>query len=356
MERHVDAIVEEFYAHILTFDEVREKIPDAETLSRLKTTQREYLLDICRGLYDEEYFERRLRIGIAHEDRGIAVEWFLGGYATLFDAIAKRLSRRYGIVGRLSLRRYTNVFIALVRLILFDAELMAQTYIASLSAKIRQSVASVSTAMEQFSVSSSRATTEVESVARRAHDALSVVDSGTQVVALSLEGISRLRVGMDEMAQQIANLSARITQIRRVTDVVGTLASETNLLALNAKVEAVRAGTQGTGFGVIASRVRELADASRVSVEEINEIVGSVQKATDDVVRTVESSRHVVNVESSQVESAGHAFSELANVVRGLSESIQGITLNLEQQTTAVNGVVEAIAALRSAQRDDAKP
>ena len=61
MHGHVDQIVEEFYAHLLQFEEARAFFPDETTLSRVKATQRDYLLDLCRGDFDEDYFEKRLR-------------------------------------------------------------------------------------------------------------------------------------------------------------------------------------------------------------------------------------------------------------------------------------------------------
>ncbi|MEO2005186.1 MAG: methyl-accepting chemotaxis protein, partial [Candidatus Poribacteria bacterium] len=146
--------------------------------------------------------------------------------------------------------------------------------------------------------------------------------------------------------EEMRRLSDQTTQIRRVTEVVADLADETNLLALNAKVEAVRAGAQGAGFTVIATRIRDLATESRASVEEINSIVGGIQQAAADAVSTVEGGAHTVEQEVAHVEGAGRAFEGLAASVRSLSESVQGISLNMEQQAAAIADVADTMGEL----------
>ncbi|MBT3269370.1 globin-coupled sensor protein [Candidatus Poribacteria bacterium] len=340
MEQNVDAIVESFYEHILTFDPVREKMGGETVISRLQRTQKEYLLDLVRGDYGEDYFERRLHVGVVHERIGLAPKWYLGAYPVFFHEIVRRLQSRFWLGSKLSLRRYTRTLTALVRIVFIDAQLSIETYVGALTEKIAQSVTSISTAMQELRSSSRHSAEQAESAAAEASEALRAVDDGTSVVLQALEGMGHLRGSMDQIASEMRRLNDQTAQIKRVTEVVGGLAEETNLLALNAKVEAVRAGAQGAAFTVIATRIRDLADESRSSVGEINNIVQSIQQAADDAVQTVDNGARTVDDEVAHVEGAGAAFQDLANSVRSLSESVQGISMNMEQQAAAIADVV----------------
>jgi methyl-accepting chemotaxis protein len=154
----------------------------------------------------------------------------------------------------------------------------------------------------------------------------------------------------------MGRLTDQTAQIRRVTEAVGDLAEETNLLALNAKVEAVRAGAQGAAFTVIATRIRDLADESRSAAAEIGDIIQSVQQAADDAAETVESGARTVEQEVAHVEGAGAAFHGLAASVRSLSESVQGISLNMEQQAAAIADVVGTMEELDQGSSRDGMP
>ena len=343
MEQNVDAIVESFYDHILSFDVVREKLGDDGTVDRLKSAQKEYLLDLVRGEYGEDYFERRLHIGVVHEAIGLELKWYLGAYPVFFHEITRRLQGRFWLGSKFSLRRYTRTLTALARIIFLDAQLAIETHVGALMEKIARSVSSVSSAMQELRSSSQHTAEQAESAAVEAQAALRAVDEGNKVVAQALDGMGHLREAMEQVAEEMRRLSDQTTQIRRVTEVVADLADETNLLALNAKVEAVRAGAQGAGFTVIATRIRDLATESRASVEEINSIVGGIQQAAADAVSTVEGGAHTVEQEVAHVEGAGRAFEGLAASVRSLSKSVQGISLNMEQQAAAIADVADTM-------------
>jgi heam-based aerotactic trancducer len=346
MEQNVDAVVESFYEHILSFDNVREKMGGEVVIDRLKRTQKEYLLDLSRGDYGEDYFERRLHVGVVHERIDLQPQWYLGAYPVFFSEIVRRLQRRFWLGSKFSLRRYTRTITALVRLIFLDAQLAIETYVGTVAEKIAQSVTNVSTAMQELRTSSQHSAAQAEQAATEAEQALRSVDDGNAIVLQALGGMEHLREGMAQIGAEMGRLSDQTAQIKRVTDVVGNLADETNLLALNAKVEAVRAGAQGAGFTVIATRIRDLAEESRGSVDEINAIIQSIQQAADDAVKAVEHGSRTVDAEVEHVEGAGAAFQGLANSVRGLSESVRGISLNMEQQASAIADAVTTMGEL----------
>ena len=135
---------------------------------------------------------------------------------------------------------------------------------------------------------------QAEASATGASLALSLAEEGTKSVQQTLQGMDSLRQKVDDIAQQIVNLSEQTGQITVVSDLVADLASQTNMLALNAAVEAARAGEQGKGFSVVASEIRKLADQSKKSADKINALATDIQAAinrtvmvTDEGTKTV---------------------------------------------------------------------
>ena len=84
MKQNVDSIVTQFYDQLLKHEEARAFFPDQAMLEHVKETQREYLLDLCRGDFDDSYFERRLQIGVVHERIGLVPKWYIGSFTRLY--------------------------------------------------------------------------------------------------------------------------------------------------------------------------------------------------------------------------------------------------------------------------------
>jgi methyl-accepting chemotaxis protein len=167
-----------------------------------------------------------------------------------------------------------------------------------------------------------------------ARQVLNLAKDGNKVVDKSLEGMSELREKVAEIAAQIMRLSEQTTQIGSITGVVTDLASQTNMLALNASVEAVRAGEHGKGFGVVASEIRRLADQSKKSAEKINGIISEIQKAINSTVMATDEGTKTVKEGIKLSQDAAQAFN-------GVTQSINDIVLkNQEMTLTAINDIV----------------
>lgn len=145
------------------------------------------------------------------------------------------------------------------------------------------------------------------------------------------------RIQVEQISQQIIYLIEQVNQINQVANLVSEIASQTNMLSLNAAVEAARYGKDGKGFAVVAAEIRKLADQSKKSALDINKLVGDIQKATNSVV--VFKDAKTKNVES------------LLTGVNNIAVNAQQISLSAKQQAEAVKQVVMAMNSLnRSAQ------
>ncbi|WP_234996622.1 methyl-accepting chemotaxis protein [Planktothrix sp. PCC 11201] len=179
---------------------------------------------------------------------------------------------------------------------------------------------------------SSRQSAEQASTASAGANQVLLLAGGEQKSSFQTGNNFSLKIKMEQLQQQIMRLSEHLGKIYSITNAVTDLASQTNMLALNASVEAVRAGENGKGFGVIASEIRKLADQSRKSAEKISSIVTDIQIATNSTVRVTEEG-------SKSVEDIVHAINDVAI-------NLQQISLNTRQQSIAVEQVVDAMSNL----------
>jgi methyl-accepting chemotaxis protein len=205
------------------------------------------------------------------------------------------------------------------------------------------------TTMEELQASLKQTTDQSEKAAEIARDALHHTEEGNRAVETTLEGMSGLKTQVENVADGILKLSEQISQIGEITNSVGDLASRTNMLALNASVEAARAGsTHGKGFAVVAGEIRRLADESRKSTERIETLVREIQTATNATVMITEEGTKTVDRMSHIASNATVAFEELASSMNETNRSTQQTLLSIRQQLAAVGQVSEAMSELNA--------
>ena len=133
-QRYADSVIEDFYNHLLSFEETRTFFRDPEVLKRVKNTQQQYFLRLTQGNYDLGYAQNRLRVGAIHERIGLPIKAYLGMYNYYLRAVASRLGEAY----RNDSQRVWSVFLSLMKLTFLDMGLAIDTYINSRERTIRE--------------------------------------------------------------------------------------------------------------------------------------------------------------------------------------------------------------------------
>ena len=215
-------------------------------------------------------------------------------------------------------------------------------------------VSQTTATMEELGASSRQSTEQAEASASGARQALDLTEEGNQAVEQTLSGISTLKEQVGAIAEQIMRLSEQTGQIGLVSDLVRNLANQTNMLALNASVEAVRAGEQGKGFSVVAGEIRKLADQSKQSAEKINNLVREIQASINSSVMVTDEGTKKASEGIRLAQETAQTFNGLADAVNNVFLNSQQISLTNKQQAVAVQQVVAAMNQLNSAAQESA--
>jgi len=178
------------------------------------------------------------------------------------------------------------------------------------------------------------------------------VENANSVSKVSGE-ISRVADAMNELANVVRELDARSTRIGSITGVIKEISDQTNLLALNAAIEAARAGEQGRGFAVVADEVRKLAERTGKATIEIDEMVGSMRTQSSQAMAHVEQTHHVVNSSVSMVDDVLRQIGEIQETMQTIISKTREIRDSAAEQSRATESMAQAAEAMSVQARNE---
>ena len=198
-----------------------------------------------------------------------------------------------------------------------------------------------------FSTSASMTLTEV-------HSAHGDVTGGSEVLSRNIARFEGLAADIKNAADVIQKLNDDCKNIGGVLDVIKGVAEQTNLLALNAAIEAARAGEQGRGFAVVADEVRTLASRAHDSTAEIEDMIARLQSRAGDAVQVMEKSEGEATRSVDSITEAGEALDKVAVAINTIRDMSTQIASAAEQQSVASQTQLESITAIATVAEDTA--
>ena len=226
------------------------------------------------------------------------------------------------------------------------------------AAQTASSVDAQADAIGQMAMAIREASTASEQVNVAGAAAGKAADKGAAAVRETASGMARIKKAVNTGATVVTNLGAKGTQIGAIVETIDEIADQTNLLALNAAIEAARAGEQGRGFAVVADEVRKLAERSRAATKEIAALIAEVQKGTAQAVAAMQVGATEVESGTALAERSGSALDEIAMAVAASNASVARITAAVEAMEAASGNVVSAsdtIAAIAQSTNEAAR-
>lgn len=209
------------------------------------------------------------------------------------------------------------------------------------SVQASQSASGIAASVEELSVSITHVADNANHAARISEDAKGVTASGREVVQRTMSELERVATDINESAVLIQSLGERSKQISSVVAVIREIAEQTNLLALNAAIEAARAGEQGRGFAVVADEVRKLAERTAMSTREISTTVNAILQETSGAVQ--------------RMQTVSANMSESVGLARNAGDSLRTIDLRAQETVEVVQGIADSTREQSAASQEIAR-
>ena len=210
----------------------------------------------------------------------------------------------------------------------------------------------ITTTMNELLVTSTQIAESAQRVAHIAEETAKGARSGEQTVAKANDSIGGIKQQVDLIVTHMLDLGKKSQQIGGILEIINELAEQTNILAINATIEAAGAGESGKRFSVVADEIRKLADRVGSSTKEIRGLIDDIRAAVNTTVMTTEGGTKAVDAGARQFSDVATAFRQIVSLVSTTTEAAREIELSTKQQSTAVSQVNIAVSNVAQAARE----
>jgi twitching motility protein PilJ len=200
-------------------------------------------------------------------------------------------------------------------------------------------ISSASVAINDMAMSIDTVSKNSTDSAEVAQRSVQIAANGAQVVRQTIAGMDSIRDQIQETSKRIKRLGESSQEIGSIVELINDIAEQTNILALNAAIQAASAGEAGRGFAVVADEVQRLAERSAGATKRIETLVQTIQSDTNEAVSSMEQTTSEVVSGARLAEDAGHALGEIETVSNNLAALIQGISKSAQQQSAAATNI-----------------
>lgn len=357
LKENLTSLVENFYLNLQKEPSLQQIIQDNSTFERLKKTLSHHLGELFDGVIDEQFVAKRQRIASVHARIGLAPKWYMCAFQDLLNgffiiventayntkerfeilkAISKILNVEQQIVLELYASDYEQALMKKneVNLAIVESVRSNSSALSTVAAETNDSISSIVTVLNDLKKMSAHNHTLSDEVVRSAMEE-------QQRLFATEENSTELQETMQLVKHDIDELHDLNNQINDIASLIADIASETNLLSLNASIEAARAGEHGKGFAVVASEVRTLAENTAKAVKTVNRIVSKSLIKTKEIAETSLALETLVVTSNADIHETGLSFTEISTRMQALRQSSDALMHNVEYLNTAVSTIQE---------------
>lgn len=195
------------------------------------------------------------------------------------------------------------------------------------------------TTMGDIASAVEKVTTNIREVSAASETSAGYADEGSRIIVDVIAQMNSIYDSVKVVKEAIGELNKKSQEINQIVELITSISDQTNLLALNAAIEAARAGEQGRGFAVVADEVRKLAEQSSNATKEINNLIGAIQAESLRAVESMEKGEKEVETGNNVIQKVGDNFTNIMGAVQGLTTQIKDIVSLMEQTSEGVQNV-----------------
>jgi methyl-accepting chemotaxis protein len=303
---------------------------------------------MTRPLKDLTLAANRIAEGSLDESIAVNSEDEVGQLAKAFNQMTQVIVRNMQVEIDKSNRIVASVKVAIQQLSTSANELMAiSTQQASGAAQQAAAVQQATTTSEEIAATAKQVSDNagrVETLAGQAHAASS---GGQQTVSTAVGGMEQLKAQVMSIAEAMLQLGENSQKVGGIIDIIDEISDQTNLLSLNAAIEAAGAGEAGKRFSIVANEVRRLADRTAEATNQVKGLISQIQQATNSTIMLTEEGTKGVDAASAMVSNISQALGKVSRAVEETAAAASDIKLMTQQQTTASEQMAETIAEVR---------
>lgn len=294
------------------------------------------------------------------------IEQTVVNYRNFIEQVAKGdLSQRVDVKGDddlsklgVQLNSMTENLSAMAQQTTTSSDVLSETISGMMGAVSSHSAAAIEQAsavnettstLEEIRAISAQTQEKAESLGDSAERTQAEGEKGMLAVEQTAVGMESIREKVEGIAENILALSEQTQQIGEITDTVNNLSHQLKMLALNASIEAAKAGESGKGFAVVAAEVKDLAEQSQQATEQVHKILQEIQRATDKAVMVTEEGGKGVDQGMQLVKESGAAVRKLTDVIRETSTASQQIVVSVRQEAQGIDQIFTAMQEINKA-------
>ena len=384
-------LVHEITGHFRSFPEAATVLGDDASVEALQNAQLTYFGGVTSGHYDCDFACSRLaqdRAGTS--TAGLGPQFYLAAYSLYVRALLREIFVRYsGDPERLG-----AAVEAVVKVIFLDFGFALDAYVSSgksqeeqlkrsfihqltnaaeqltqASLNILMATSAQSTSASEQAAAINEITSTINEVKQTSQQALEKAQAvigvaersveaskvGGRAVEQSIEGMHQIKEQVESIAEKILALSEQTQMIGEIIATVNDIAEQSKLLALNASIEAAKAGEHGKGFAVVSMEIRNLAEQSKQATVQVRKILGEIQKATNSAVIVTEEGSKRVEVGVELANSAGINIHQLSEAIEESARMAKQIAASAKQQSVGMEQVSIAMANINKASTENVK-